>query len=361
VIRLTIDEGNAPPKTGIGVYGAGLRSALRTYAAGEVEVSDAGASWTGTSVRPLRRAVHTVRLNLLRRALYHGADVVHFTNNYIPPRVGRVAYVATVHDIDPILLPSAHTRRYTLYFSTVIRSTLARSHVLEVHSEALRQDLLSRYSLDPARVIVGGDGLSSEFTTLADATERTLPPVPTLLYVGLINLKKNSPWLVRTIIRGVRSGALPALRLILAGRDGQGFDEVQRGLEEAPDIVAWQRTPSFPDLLRLYCGCTAVVLPSLSEGFGRPLLEGMYCGKAVIASRIPTSVEVAGDAATFFDLGDTDSFYHAVRSAVSGAPTEPQRASAAERLRHYSWERLARVYLSLYRTAVNLSTNHGTN
>jgi len=360
VIKLAIDDGNAPPKTGIGVYGAGLRSALRRFAAGQLAVSEAGASWTGTSFRPIRRAVHAVRLNHLRHAGFHGADAVHFTNILTPPRVGRVAYVATVHDIDPILLPAAHTRRYALYFSRIFRGAIARAHVLEVHTDTLRQDLLNRFSLDPTRVIVGGDGLSEEFTALADATERTLPSVPTLLYVGLINLKKNSPWLVRTVIRGVKSGALPPLRLVLAGRDGQGFGEVQRGLDEAPDIVSWERTPSFPELLRLYCGCTAVVLPSLHEGFGRPLLEGMYCGKAVIASRIPTSVEVAGDAAIFFDLDSADDFYHAVRTAIEGAPTERQRTVAAERLRHYSWQRLAQVYVSLYRAAIDLTTNHGT-
>lgn len=356
-----IDEGNAPPMTGIGVYGSDLRSALQAHAASEVTVSEASASWTGLTLRPIRRVVHTLRLNRLRRTGFNGADVVHFTNYYVPRRSGTVAYVSTVHDLDPILLPSAHTRRYASYFSAAVRSTVAHSHVIVVNTETVRQELLAQFKLDPAGVLMGGQGLSASFTRQADVTKKILPEIPTLLYVGLINNKKNSPWLVGTVARGVRSGALPKLRLILAGRGGLGFEEVRREFEKAPGIVEWHRTPSLQDLIRLYCSCTAVVLPSLREGFGRPLLEGMYCGKSLVASRIPSSVEVAGDAAIFFELGDEEEFYQAVRAAIAGTNRERQVALAAQRLRHYSWERLAGVYLSIYQAAINRAMDFQSN
>jgi len=294
-----------------------------------------------------------MRLTRLRNSGYLGADVVHFVNNYVPRKSPTVAYVATVHDVDPIALPSVHSRRYALYFRKVIRATLARADIIEVHTQTVRDELLNHYPLDPERIRIGGDGLSSEFTGIADATEKSGPEVPTLLYVGAINSKKNSPWLVQTVIHGVRSGALPKLRLILAGRNGPGFQEVREGLRESPDIVEWRVTPSLEDLIRLYCSCSCVVLPSLREGFGRPLLEGMYCGKAVIASRIPSSVEVAGKAAFFFDLENREEFYKAVHAAIAGEDAAVRHATATTQLGRYSWERLAGVYASIYRAAVH--------
>ena len=101
--------------------------------------------------------------------------------------------------------------------------------------------------------------------------------------------------------------------------------------------------------MELYCSSTAVVLPSLREGFGRPILEAMYCDKPIIASRIPTSLELAGEGAEFFSLGDRSEFYEAVRAAVDDRNAFTRKTAASRQLERYSWRTLAQRYLTIYR------------
>ena len=123
-------------------------------------------------------------------------------------------------------------------------------------------------------------------------------------------------------------------------------------MRHAGSLVKWVRSPSLAQLARLYRDSSVFLFPSVCEGFGIPLLEAMYCGKPVVASAIPTSLEVAHDAAYFFQLGDEDAFYHAVNSALVQSGWEEKRRAAEERLRHYSWENLVKKYAETYQALV---------
>jgi glycosyltransferase involved in cell wall biosynthesis len=75
----------------------------------------------------------------------------------------------------------------------------------------------------------------------------------------------------------------------------------------------------------------------------------MYCGKPIVASRIPTNLEVAGEAARYFELGYKDEFYSALRDALTRGNSDALVKAAREKLQLYSWERLAPCYVSVYR------------
>jgi glycosyltransferase involved in cell wall biosynthesis len=102
------------------------------------------------------------------------------------------------------------------------------------------------------------------------------------------------------------------------------------------------------DLPRLYSGSTAVIYPSLYEGFGLPVLEAMQCGAVVITSKDPAIGEVAGDAAV--RVVD-DGLAEAMRAAASGA-FEHLRDRAVERARLFSWRLTAERTRAVYEEAV---------
>ena len=349
MLRLLIDRGNAPPRTGIGIFGQLLLQSLQAYCSDEIDAEEAGVSLPAQSFRPLRRAAYLYRLSRLRRRNYRGAEVIHFINQYVPTRNPRTSYVVSIHDLDPMMLPDAHTRRFSWYFNSIIEKSICRADVIIAPSDSVRSELLETFASAAGKIRVGGQGLSVDFIGLAEQVPKIEPDPPVLLYVGQLSKKKNIAWLIRTFRKGVRSGALPGARLILAGGRGYGFSEIERAMKEAGESVFWYPSPTLSQIVTQYRSCTAVILPSLREGFGRPLLEAMQCDKPIIASRIPTSVELAGEGAHYFAIDDPSEFYHAVVEAIEDKDPDRRRKMASERLLQYSWNNLARVYGDIYK------------
>jgi glycosyltransferase involved in cell wall biosynthesis len=80
----------------------------------------------------------------------------------------------------------------------------------------------------------------------------------------------------------------------------------------------------------------------------------MFCDKPIIASRIPSSVELAPKA-SFFSIDDADEFYQAIHDAIADKHHDARRSMAKDKLAQYSWENLAKTYVGNYRRALALS------
>jgi glycosyltransferase involved in cell wall biosynthesis len=115
--------------------------------------------------------------------------------------------------------------------------------------------------------------------------------------------------------------AAPRLQLVCTGApDGA----MARLLQTAAELGGsdWAHFPGYLDrraLAALYAGCWALVYPSLSEGFGLPLLEAMRFRRPILCSETTSCAEVAGDAALVFDPTRPD----AIRAALERLDREP--------------------------------------
>jgi alpha-1,3-rhamnosyl/mannosyltransferase len=154
---------------------------------------------------------------------------------------------------------------------------------------------------------------------------------PYFLFVGTIESRKNL------------AVALAAWRVL---RDQADFLAVGRGA--LPQEEGLQALGPVPDvqLPALYSGAAALVLPSLYEGFGLPVLEAMQCGTPVITSRDPALLEVSGQAALHAAADDAREWLEAMR-AVLRDPL-PWREAGLRRAAEFSWERTARETREVY-------------
>jgi glycosyltransferase involved in cell wall biosynthesis len=99
------------------------------------------------------------------------------------------------------------------------------------------------------------------------------------------------------------------------------------------------------ELRWLYSNCDFLMAPSSMEGFGLPIVEGLFCGCRVVCSDIPSFREIGGDACHYFDLhAESDSA--AMVEAICNALAEP--AKQAKRLDRFSLENVASEYATLY-------------
>ena len=173
-----------------------------------------------------------------------------------------------------------------------------------------------------------------------------------LLYVGRPMPHKNLERLIDAFA-SLRVSH-PNLILVLAGRKDANYQRIE---DEA--YVRGVKNLYFPgyvtegQLKWLYERCEAYVFPSLSEGFGLPGLEAMRHGAPVVSSDATCLPEVYGDAAHYFDPADTASMADALNEVLTDKKLRSDLIKKGRaQVRKYSWERMARQTLEVYKQAL---------
>jgi glycosyltransferase involved in cell wall biosynthesis len=104
----------------------------------------------------------------------------------------------------------------------------------------------------------------------------------------------------------------------------------------------------------LYSACTALVSPSLNEGFGLPLLEAMACGAPVLAGNTGAQPEVVGDAGLLVDPYRTEVIAEAMEAIWDdGALRTELRRRSLERARLFTPQRTLEQLLAAYERALS--------
>jgi glycosyltransferase involved in cell wall biosynthesis len=167
-----------------------------------------------------------------------------------------------------------------------------------------------------------------------------------LLMVGVIDNRKN-------VVNALRALQLlpPRYRLVLAGGNGYGSEAVHgfiasQGLEERLKVLGYVTSEA---LAALYHSASALLFPSLEEGFGFPVLEAMVRGLPVVTSNSSSLPEVGGDAALYADPRDPHSIAGEVVRAVEDLELRRELIrKGVARSREFTWERTARETLRVY-------------
>jgi len=122
----------------------------------------------------------------------------------------------------------------------------------------------------------------------------------------------------------------------------------ERGqIETVPGFI-YREGLTDTDLGDLYRSACALVLPSIYEGFGLPIIEAMSQRLPVICSDLPVFREVAGDHATYFDPLNVEDIANALKSSRE-KPPEFIRDQAREWSQGFSWQNSARAQVLAYR------------
>jgi glycosyltransferase involved in cell wall biosynthesis len=172
-----------------------------------------------------------------------------------------------------------------------------------------------------------------------------------LLYVGGLSPHKNLLRLVDAFARAAEQGAL----LVLVGDVNDVFHthvpQIRAAIARHGMLDRVVLTGFVPDddLVFLYSRATALVLPSLMEGFGLPAVEAMACGTPVVSSRAGSLPEVVGDAGVYFDPIDVGSIAAAIGSLLNDQGCRELLARRAiQQAAFFTWDASARALLACF-------------
>lgn len=219
-------------------------------------------------------------------------------------------------------------------------SALGRRAATVFTCSAYSRAVLERYRLVPPGrthvVYLGGDHLEALTANEAVFARIGAQPNGYVLAVGSLARHKNLDLLVRAFL----AADLPGVELVIAGGSNPRIF-AEAGLPTAPSVRYAGRVTD-EELKALYRGAIAFACPSLSEGFGLPPIEAMFCDCPVIATTGGSVPEVCGEAAVYADPRDLSAWRDAIRRVVGDAGLrEAMRQRGKVRAAGYTWRRAA--------------------
>ena len=349
-------------RTGVGEY---MHELVRAYtAAHDDEVAVFTSSWTD---RPAPGVAREIGARVVDRRL--PVRVLNYLwHRFEWPTVERLAGPCdVVHAAHPLLIPARDAAQvitvHDLFFLTSperTRAEIRRDYPVLAPSHARRADAVvtpsaytgrlvaDRFGVDEGRIYVCPPG-APEWRALGRAPNPA--PGGYVLFVGTLEPRKNVGTLLDAYARLARAPrGLP--RLVLAGGTAPDASPWLRRIGQPPlrEHVEHRGYVRHDDRERLYAGARALVLPSLDEGFGLPVLEAMSAGVPVIVSDRGSLPEVVGTGGTVLPPDDVEAWEAAIqRLTMDPTWAERQAVAALERARAFTWTgtaaRLHQAYL----------------
>jgi len=258
-------------------------------------------------------------------------SAIHFPLSVMLPHVRTPPAAVTIHDVLHEVYPHFFSRAEIAYRRLVYGGTVRRAKVILTSSRFSENALVERLGVPREKVRVVPLAVDLERFAVGED-----PREPFLFYPANRWRHKNHERLFEAlrIIRRVR----PETNLVLTGGGHEG-----RPVPEGVVVRGWV---GVDELVRLYRTASALVFPSLHEGFGLPVLEAMACGCPVAASNVASLPEVCGDAARLFDPTSPEEIAAGVLDLLAG-PREYVRRGLS-RVESFTWKACVRAHDAVY-------------
>jgi glycosyltransferase involved in cell wall biosynthesis len=288
-----------------------------------------------------------------------GIEIMHSLANF-GPAWGPFRRVLTVHDVRYRALRELVPTTRRIGTAALMGLAVRHAHRIIAVSGFAREELLREFSIDPTRVdvIPNGIGASAASSAASESELRErhrLGARPVVLTVAS-NLPHKNLGLLFASLALVDAARRPVLVLAGPGTDDESLraQAVSAGVEPDARLLGRCDAAELEGFFRL---ASCLVLPSLYEGFGLPVLEAMVRDLPVLCSDIPALREITGDAALRFSPDSKSELAAAIERVLDDRDLAKRLAAAGrEQAERFSWSRAAAATLDSYRAALGAGT-----
>jgi glycosyltransferase involved in cell wall biosynthesis len=294
-------------------------------------IAGLGAIWSDGASPGRAREVKALGRHLHRAALFGGAGALrarmqgddrptyllvshHHLDRTRPivrlKQATDARFVCLLHDLIPLELPQYTRPEQTVRHRRRLATVAALADAVIANSAATRAALLQHLGRRERQfpIIVAPLGLD-----LTPEPQRANPGEPAyFICVGTLEARKNHALLLDVWQRLAAERGERAPRLVLIGRHGWGGDRLSDRLAGLNSFVI--ERPDLPDtaMIALLRGARALLLPSIAEGFGLPVIEALAHGVPVLCSDLPALRESGGGVPDYLDPGHRVGWHAAV-------------------------------------------------
>lgn len=288
-----------------------------------------------------------LRWRLPLAAWQDGLDILHCPANLCPTWM-PIPTVVTIHDLIPLDMPQGHSTAYLRRFEQSVRNACRRAAWVICPSGYTRCRLIDQFGADAQRITVNPWAPDS---SIQPVTSEHWQPVlsrygvrkPFVLHFGSAAPRKNTRRVIEAwsmLDKPIRQ----AHQLLIVGLDRAAKELLSQTVARlgVSSSVLLHTFADEADLPTLLSAATTLAYPSLSEGFGLPILDAWAAGSTVLTSDCTSLPEVAGDAAVMADPTDSCSIARGLRRLLTDRTFRAElRVRSQERLSHYDWSSTA--------------------
>ncbi|HET6975724.1 MAG TPA: glycosyltransferase family 1 protein [Pyrinomonadaceae bacterium] len=285
-------------------------------------------------------------------------------NVFIPSRqAADCTFAVTIFDLIPLVMAKEYAKHLSAAALETLRSKLKQMETdfdLFLHiSEHTRSDFVSALPAADKTHVVTPLAAGSAFKPYP------FPHQPSgtdyVFYPGGFDPRKNMNRALEAFAKlQSMHGNDPAIRatefMIVCHLDDASRRIMMNNARDL-GIAEKVRLPGFVDdnsLVKLYQKARCLFFPSLYEGFGLPILEGLACGLPVASANTSSLPEVAADFAFYFDPYDIDGMAQALYQALRAPLDTAAKRARYEFSKQFSWQKTALATLNAFQSSVNL-------
>ena len=281
---------------------------------------------------------------------YDNLDLMHFTYFSYPIFYWK-KFIATVHDATPLLFKTgkASTKNQLIYnikhlfFKIVLRCQIEKAIKIIAPTYTVKKQLEDIYGEKISKKIHPiYEGVNYQILESKENKELGKKFTNFFIYVGKFYPHKNIEKLIEAFTKVDTS-----IKLILLGPNDffkNRLTQLINRLSQGKKILFFNNL-SNEDLVFFYKNALALIHPSLSEGFGLPLIEAAYFNCPIIASDINVFKELLGNSYLSFNPNDVDDIVDKIKSFIEQKP----KFNYKNIIIKYSFEKMTSETVKIYK------------
>lgn len=283
-------------------------------------------------------------------------DLFWGPSHRIPLRIPNgIAAVVTIHDLVWKKSPQTMRKRTLVLESLFMPRSLRKADLIISDTQSTSDDL-QEFFIDTANKI-RQISLAPRFSDMPKEQSKVeIPSESYILFVGTIEPRKNLKRLIAAYSQ-LQPRIKDTFNFIIVGGNGWGDENIENliidsGLKNNIKLTSYV---SDSELIELYKGAYCLVMPSLYEGFGLPILEAQKFGVPVITSNISSMPEVVGEGGILVDPYSLESIRSGLERLMSDKKLRKKLAvKAKENVAKYSWDKTTKLTVDVFMEAIKL-------
>jgi len=355
MIKIGVDgnEANVEKRVGVSVYALNVLKYFRSIASEKIQF-EVYIKKTQRNDLPIENDYFRYKVvtgNFLWSQIFlpiylflHRKIDAYFSPAHYLPSFCPVPQIVTIHDVAYLYYPNDFTRKDLWQLKNWTKFSVNKASKIIAVSKTTKKDIIKNYEINEAKIDVVYNGFEKNVSN--QKGKGNLKSY--VLFVGTIQPRKNLEVLVDAFNKFVQINK--NYKLVIVGKKGwlykSIFEKVKKmNLEKK---IIFTDHVSDEKLVTFYKNAFCLVIPSLYEGFGIPLLEAMSYGCPTVVSMNSSLPEIGGEASLYFDPKNSSDLLEKLIYLKNNDQSRKELISKGKkRIKNFSWKKCAKETLDI--------------